>query len=59
MHFVFGGVGEAFTPPTPYVPGAVLVAARVVYVMGSALPLSGAAALIYGARARRQPSRVR
>ena len=52
-------MNEAFTPSTPYVPGAVLVAAGVVYVMGSALLLSGAAALTYGARARRQLSRVR
>jgi predicted cobalt transporter CbtA len=54
------GLGEAFAPPTPYVPRAVLIAADVVYGgLGLALMLSGVADLIDRVRARRQPSRVR
>jgi magnesium-transporting ATPase (P-type) len=54
-----GGLGEVFTPPTPYVPRAVLIAAGVVYVvLGLALLLSGIADLIDRVRARRQPARV-
>jgi hypothetical protein len=57
--FIFGGLGEAFAPSTPYVPRAVLIAAGVVYGgLGLALVLSGIADLIDRARARRQPSRV-
>ena len=58
--FIFGGLGEAFAPSTPYVPRAVLIAAGVVYGgLGLALMLSGLADLIDRVRARRQPSRVR
>ncbi len=57
--FVFGGLGEAFAPSTPYVPRAVLVAAGVVYGgLGPALVLSGIADLIDRMRAKRRPSRV-
>lgn len=57
--FIFGGLGEAFAPTTPYVPRAVLVAAGVVYGgLGLALLLSSIADLIDRVRARRQPSRV-
>jgi hypothetical protein len=58
--FIFGGLGEAFAPSTPYVPRAVLIAAGVVYGgLGLALVLLGIADLIDRVRARRQPSRVR
>jgi hypothetical protein len=58
--FIFGGLGEAFAPYTPYVPRAVLIAAGVVYGgLGLALVLSGIADLIDRVRARRQPSHVR
>ena len=58
--FIFGGLGEAFAPSTPYVPRAVLIAAGVVYGgLGLTLVLSGVADLIDRMRARRQPSRVR
>ncbi len=58
--FIIGGLGEAFAPPTPYVPRAVLVAAGVVYVLlGSTLLLSGIAELIDRARVKRRTSRVR
>lgn len=57
--FIFGGLGEAFAPTTPYVPRVVLVAAGVVYGgLGLALLLSSIAELIDRVRARRQPSRV-
>ena len=57
--FIFGGLGEAFAPPTPFVPRAVLVAAGVVYGgLGLALVLSGIADLIDRARARQEPSRA-
>jgi len=57
--FIFGGLGEAFAPSTPYVPRAVLIAAGVVYGgLGLALLLAGVAELIDRARARRQPSPV-
>lgn len=58
--FIFGGLGEAFAPSTPYVPRAVLIAAGVVYGgLGLALVVSGIADLIDRMRARRQSSRVR
>jgi hypothetical protein len=58
--FVFGGLGEAFAPPTPYVPRAVLISAGVVYGgLGLALMLSGIADLIDRVRTKRRPSRVR
>jgi len=57
--FVFGGLGEAFAPSTPYVPRAVLIAAGVVYGgLGLPLVLSSLADLIDGVRARRQSSQV-
>ncbi len=57
--FIFGGLGEAFAPSTPYVPRAILVAAGVVYGgLGLALVLSGIADLIDRVRAGRRPSRV-
>jgi uncharacterized membrane protein HdeD (DUF308 family) len=57
--FIIGGLGEVFTPPTPYVPRAVLIAAGVVYVLlGVALVVSGVADLTDRVRASRQPSRV-
>ena len=56
--FIFGGLGEAFAPPTPYVPRAVLIAAGVVYGgLGLALVLSAIADLIDRVRAGRRPSR--
>ena|SRR3712207_1942202 len=58
--FVFGGLGEAFAPSTPYVPRAVLVAAGVVYILlGLSLLLSGIVGLLDRARATRRPSPVR
>jgi hypothetical protein len=58
--FIIGGLGEVFTPPTPYVPRAVLLVAGVVGgVLGLSLVLSGIADLIDRARERRRPSRVR
>lgn len=58
--FVFEGLGEAFAPPTPYVPRAVLIVGGVVYGgLGLSLLLSGVADLIDRARAGRQPSRMR
>jgi hypothetical protein len=57
--FIFGGLGEAFAPPTPYVPRVVLIAAGVVYGgLGLALLLSGIAELIDRVRAGRRTSRV-
>ncbi len=57
--FILGGLGEAFAPPNPFVPRAVLVAAGVVYgLLGLALLLAGILDLIDRVRARRQPSRV-
>lgn len=57
--FIFGGMGEAFAPSTPYVPRTVLVAAGVVYgLLGLALLLSGVVDLIDRMRAGQQPSRV-
>jgi hypothetical protein len=53
--FIFGGLGEAFAPPTPYVPRAVLIAAGVVY---GGLVLSGIAELIDRVRAGRRSPRV-
>jgi len=58
--FIFGGLGEAFAPPTPFVPRAVLVAAGIVNgLLGLALLVSGILDLIDRVRTRRQPSRVR
>ncbi len=58
--FIFGGLGEAFAPSTPYVPRTVLIAAGVVYGgLGLALVVSGAIDLIDRVRTRRQPTRVR
>ena len=57
--FIFGGLGEAFAPPTPYVPRVVLIAAGVVYGgLGLALLLSGIAELIDRVRAGRRSPRV-
>jgi hypothetical protein len=57
--FIFGGLGEAFAPPTPYVPRVVLVASGVVYGgLGLALLLSGIAELIDRVRASRRSPRV-
>ncbi len=58
--FMIGGYGEVSTPPTPYVPRAVLVTAGVVYgVLGLSLAVAGVIDLINRVRTRRQPSRVR
>jgi hypothetical protein len=52
--FIFGGVGEAIAPPTPYVPRVVLIAAGTVYVaLGLSLFLTGILELIDRVRARR------
>lgn len=52
--FVFGGMGEAFAPPTPYVPRLVLIAAGAVYgVLGLSLFLTGILELIDRVRTRR------
>jgi hypothetical protein len=57
--FIFGGLGEAFAPPTPYVPRVVLIAAGVVYGgLGLALLQSGIAELIDRVRAGRRSPRV-
>jgi hypothetical protein len=57
--FIFGRLGEAFAPSTPYVLRAVLIAAGVVYGgLGLALVLSGIVNLIDRVRARPQPSRT-
>lgn len=52
-----GALGEAFAPPTPDVPKAVLVTSGV--VLSVALLVSGIAELVDRARMRRLPSRVR
>ncbi len=58
--FMIGGYGEVSTPPTPYVPRAVLVTAGVVYgVLGLSLLVAGVIDLIDRVRTRRPPSRVR
>ncbi len=58
--FMIGGYGEMSTPPTPYVPRAVLVIAGVVYcVLGLSLLVAGVIDLIDRVRPRRSPSRVR
>lgn len=52
--FIFGGMGEAFAPPTPYVPRVVLAAAGVVYgLLGLGLLLSGIMDLIDRVRTRK------
>jgi hypothetical protein len=57
--FIIGALGEAFAPPTPYVPRAVLIAAGVVYgLLGLSLLLSGVAELIDRVRAGRRSPRV-
>jgi hypothetical protein len=57
--FIIGGLGEAFAPPTPYVPRVVLIAAGVVYGgLGLALVLSGIAELMDRVRAGRRSPRV-
>ena len=58
--FMIGGYGEVSTPPTPYVPRAVLVMAGVVYcALGLSLLVAGVIDLIDRVRTRRSPSRVR
>ena len=58
--FIIGGLGEVFTPPTPYVPRAVLVTAGVVSgVLGLSLLVAGVIDLIDRVGTRRPPSRVR
>ena len=58
--FMIGGYGEVSTPPTPYVPRAVLDAAGVVYgVLGLSLVVAGVIDLSDRVRTGRQPSRVR
>jgi predicted RND superfamily exporter protein len=57
--FINGALGEIYTPPSPYVPGAVLVATSVVYsLLGLSLLLSGIADLVDRVRVRREPARV-
>jgi hypothetical protein len=54
--FIFGGLGEAFAPFTPFVPRAVLVAAGVVYgASGLALIACGVVDLIDRARMMQSP----
>jgi hypothetical protein len=58
--FMIGGYGEVSTPPTPYVPRAVLVTAGVVGgVLGLSLLVAGILDLTDRVRIRQQPSRVR
>src|SRR5829696_6896252 len=58
--FIFGALGEVFTPPSPYVPRVVLVATATVYsLLGISLLLLGIADLVDRVRVRREPSRVR
>ena len=58
--FMIGGYGELSTPPTAYVPRAVLVMAGVVYcVLGLSLLVAGVLDLVDRVRTRRSPSRVR
>ncbi len=57
--FTFGGMNEAFAPPTPHVSRTVLVVAGVLYgILGLSLLLSGIAELVDRTRVR-QSSRVR
>lgn len=52
--FVIGGMGEAFAPPTPYVPRLALVVSGLVYgFLGLSLLLAGILDLVDRARARR------
>ncbi len=56
--FVLGGMGEAFAPPSPYVPRVVLIVAGTVYVvLGLSLFLTGILELIDRVRARRAKPR--
>ena len=56
--FFIGGMGEAFAPPTPYVPRAVLIGSGSVYgLLAVVLLLCGIADLVGRARARRRSSR--
>jgi hypothetical protein len=58
--FMIGGYGEAFTPPTPYVPCAVLVTAGIVSgLLGLALLVSGIADLMDRVHTKRPTSNVR
>lgn len=57
---IFGALGEGFTPPSPYVPRAVLIATAVVYsLLGLSLLLSGMADLVDRVRVRQEPSHMR
>ena len=57
--FIIGGLGEAFAPPTPFVPRAVLIASGVVAgLLGLTLLPSGIADLVDRARTRRLPPRA-
>ncbi|HZB83975.1 MAG TPA: hypothetical protein VE288_14165 [Rubrobacteraceae bacterium] len=58
--FIFGALGEVFTPPSPYVPRAVLIATAVVYsLLGLSLLLLGTADLVDRVRVRQEPSHMR
>jgi drug/metabolite transporter (DMT)-like permease len=58
--FMIGGYGEVSTPPTPYVPRAVLITAGVVFgVLGLSLVVAGVIDLTDRAQQMRRPSRVR
>src|SRR5919199_5414347 len=58
--FIFGALGEGFTPPSPYVPRAVLIATAVVYsLLGLSLLLSGMADLVDMVQVRQEPSHMR
>jgi len=58
--FIFGALGEVFTPPSPYVPRVVLIATATVYsLLGLSLLLLGIADLVDRVRVRRELWRVR
>jgi hypothetical protein len=58
--FIFGALGEVFTPPSPYVPRMVLIATATVYsLLGLSLLLLGIADLVDRVRVRRELWRVR